>query len=146
LGEGPGTYIELHSSDEHWFLLHHPHFGHQLWDVWDMRVVLQIPNAISNGHFVENGFIGVDPWGSGPGLAGTTYVYSFLDDAAYQLPNYGFGVYFEILPNGEFLYAQLEESDKLHKGIYRYNDQNDTFTLLVPNAADYVERLDVKIE
>jgi hypothetical protein len=58
-------------------------------------------------------------------------LYRAADGAVIELPAISNGEYVDVLPDGTVLYSQVSGSETLTKGIYHYDPDTETYTLLV---------------
>lgn len=116
------------SRDMRWFVNWSNNEGFALWDARSGEIAAPINTGEDVSSFlVQNGLI----------YTWTPWVYRFGDAAPLDLPDIYDGVFFEILDDGTLLYYPPEAPDtteSLETGIYRYNPDTGSMTLLLAGA------------
>lgn len=107
----------------------------RVWNVFNEEMLLEIDAELGNVgiHHRDNGFF-IRGYPNRQAESYHHLLYLYSDQTTVELPEMVDGIYFEILPDNELLFEQMETYQNQLEGIYRYSLEGDEFTLLVPGG------------
>lgn len=114
--------LDTTSPDYRWIIVATDQ-GATIWDLESNQAKFTVPTSLPITLYTSKGFVINNRW-----------VYFNGDESLLELSIDENGGFVDMLPERTLLYEQSEANDELARGIYRYDPETDTYTVLVAEA------------